>query len=231
MKSDFSRLAKYFDASNEELLRSTDEGVDEKHLSHYENRLGKYLKDPNVKKILDLGCGEGKILKEFASRHPDKEFVGVDLSSSNINLAKEKFQIENVKYFVADVSTSIKSLGEFDLIYSFSLIQYFDTQVSQDLVNNISTILRTKGVLVHMSIPDDVHYFRTLVPEKLNLLIILKIFLKMLLTVNNSKHRIYGRNGFWWSKSLMMDIHKSKYRKTICLPSDSWYRFDFIAEK
>jgi len=231
MKSDFSKLEKYFDASNEKLIRSTDEGEDEMHLSHYENRLSKYLKDPNVKKILDLGCGEGKILKKFASRHPDKEFVGVDLSTSNINLAKEKFQIENIKYFVADVSTSIKSLGEFDLIYSFSLIQYFDTQASQDLANNISTILRAKGVLVHMSIPDDVHYFRALTPEKLNLLIILKIFLKMLLTFNNSKHRKYGINGFWWSKSLMMDIHKSKYRKTTCQTSDSWYRFDFIAEK
>jgi len=231
MKSDFSKLEKYFDASDEKLIRSTDEGVDEMHLSHYENRLGKYLKDPNVKKILDLGCGEGKILKKFASRYPDKEFIGVDLSTSNINLAKEKFQIENVKYFVADVSASVKSLGEFDLIYSFSLIQYFDTQVSLDLANNISTILRAKGALVHMSIPDDVHCFRALTPEKLNLLIILKIFLKMLLTFNNSKHRKYGTNGFWWSKSLMIDIHKSKYRKTKCQSSDSWYRFDFIAEK
>ena len=167
MKSDFSKLEKYFDASDEKLIRSTDEGVDEMHLSHYENRLGKYLKDPNVKKILDLGCGEGKILKKFASRYPD----------------------------------------------------------------NISTILRAKGALVHMSIPDDVHCFRALTPEKLNLLIILKIFLKMLLTFNNSKHRKYGTNGFWWSKSLMIDIHKSKYRKTKCQSSDSWYRFDFIAEK
>ena len=223
MKSDFAKLKEHFNSSSEKLLRSTARDIVEKHLLHYESRLGKYLKDSNVKKILDLGCGEGKILKEFASRYPNKEFVGVDLSSSNINLAKEKFQTENIKYFVADASISLDNLGEFDLIYSFSLIQYFDTRVCQDLANNISSILRTNGVLVHMSIPDDIHYFRSLVPEKLNLLIILKIFLKMLLKVNKYKDHIYGIDGFWWSKSLMLDLHKFKYHKTICLPSDSWY--------
>ena len=75
-------LKKFFDGSNENLLRNTKKNVVKEHLSHYDLRIGEILKKYKVKRILDVGCGEGKVLSSFAKLHPDIDFIGIDISSS-----------------------------------------------------------------------------------------------------------------------------------------------------
>ena len=38
--------------------------------------------------LLDIGCGEGRFLREVSQHYPEKTFVGLDYSTKAINLAK-----------------------------------------------------------------------------------------------------------------------------------------------
>ena len=93
MSDNWKKLENYFNASSEDLIRSTYAGVEKDHIYHYESRMNKLLSDQNIKIILDLGCGDGRILREFALKYPDKKFVGFDLSEKNIEMAKGKGEL------------------------------------------------------------------------------------------------------------------------------------------
>lgn len=96
---DFNALEQHFDASCENLIRSTHEGVLEEHLSHYASRLTEFFLANDVYRVLDIGCGDGKVLQAFAKKYPNVNFVGIDLSQKNITLAREKFSNPNISYY------------------------------------------------------------------------------------------------------------------------------------
>lgn len=224
----FKNLEKFFDASDEGLLRSTHEGVLEEHLSHYTSRLTEFFLTNDVNSVLDFGCGDGRVLDAFAKKYPDTNFVGVDLSPANISLAREKYSSSNVSYYqVAGGVEDISHLGSFDLIFSFSVVQYFDVPSMEILIRQLKDLLNPQGTLVHMSIPDFKHYFRALVSDSASVISFLKSSVRLFLALFD-RNQNYGTNGFWWSRDLLMTLHKKDYKSVCCLSSDSWYRFDLI---
>ena len=225
----FKELEQYFDASDEELLRSQHEDVIDQHLSHYTSRLTEFLIYNKARRVLDFGCGDGRILQAFAKKYPDVSFVGVDLSKENISLARQKYSSSNISYYqvAGGVVNDITNLGSFDLIFSFSVVQYFDAPSMKILVMQLKSLLNPQGALVHMSIPDIRHRFRICVSDSKSFISLLKSSIRLFLTFFD-RDKNYGKNGFWWSSDLLTTIHKEDYKSIRCLSSDSWYRFDLI---
>lgn len=230
MTIDWSLLANHFDASDETLLRSNHSTVVLEHIKHYECRMLRFMQDQMFQRILDIGCGDGKILYEYACKYKDKEFIGIDLSEKNIQVATSKYSLPNVEYRIANAADSLEGIGSVDLIFSFSVIQYFDIASSLKLAENIQSILSDNGCVVHMSIPDDRHIFRSYVPNKVTTISLAKLCLRFLL-LNVLGSRSFGDNGVWWSRS-DLEKHYLKYFSNVnSFSSDSWYRFDLIARK
>lgn len=74
--------------------------------------------------VLDIGCGRGLVSAKLASRFPNSQFVGYDLSTEAISFARENvaaLKLNNVRYEVRDV-TSIAEQDTFDLITAFDAI-------------------------------------------------------------------------------------------------------------
>ena len=225
---DFNKLEKHFDASDEELLRSTHQGVLDEHLSHYTSRLTEFFLVNKVTRVLDFGCGDGKVLQAFAKKYPHVSFVGVDLSEKNISLARDKYSSSNISYHrVSGGVEDISHLGSFDLIFSFSVVQYFDVPSMKILSHQLKGLLNPQGVLVHMSIPDSKHYFRSRVSDSASFISFFKSSLRLFLTLFQ-RDKIFGKNGFWWSRNSLTTMHQEIFKTVRCLSSDSWYRFDLI---
>lgn len=55
-------------------------------------RLLSYVSLPEGAKILDLGCGTGRLLERLASQFPDLTGIGLDLSPEMLRQAREKNQ-------------------------------------------------------------------------------------------------------------------------------------------
>jgi 2-polyprenyl-3-methyl-5-hydroxy-6-metoxy-1,4-benzoquinol methylase len=227
-KQNWKNIELHFDASDENLLRSTHEGVLNEHLTHYNSRLIEFIVKNDIKRVLDFGCGDGKVLYAFALMYPNINFVGVDLSEENINLATEKFSAPNISYHrVVGSVNDLSNLGKFDLIFSFSVVQYFDTQSMSILIKQLIDLLNDDGALVHMSIPNLNHFYRFDIPDTLSFVSFFKASVKLLLH-SFDKNKRFGGNGYWWSKNSLLNAH-NKYFESVCfLSSDSWYRFDLI---
>jgi trans-aconitate 2-methyltransferase len=78
------------------------------------------------KRVLDVGCGDGRITAEIARRLPQGYVVGVDASSNMIDLASQK-KGPNLCFEVAD-ARSLPFNHEFDLVVSFNALHWVHEQ-------------------------------------------------------------------------------------------------------
>ena len=87
------------------------------------------LKLTSSDRVLDVGCGDGRITSEIAGRVPNGCAVGVDASSNMIELASQKIR-PNLYFDVAD-ARALPFSNEFDLVVSFNALHWIH---EQDLV-------------------------------------------------------------------------------------------------
>lgn len=77
-------------------------------------------------RILDIGCGDGKITVQIASLVPEGSIVGIDNSREMINFARKKFPSSrwpNLSFQYGD-ATDLKYANEFDLVVSFACLHW-----------------------------------------------------------------------------------------------------------
>jgi len=83
-----------------------------------------------VDQVLDVGCGDGKITAEIATRLPGGTVVGVDPSQDMIAFASTHFgpgAYPNLRFEVADVRT-LPFRSQFDLVVSFNALHWVPEQ-------------------------------------------------------------------------------------------------------
>jgi len=98
-------------------------------------------------KVLDLGCGNGRVLKVLKSRR--KDYLGIDFSENLISIARKKYPQANFK--TADISKSetFNNLGKFDVCFCVAVLHHFPTRKSQlKLLSNVYKVLKKDGILV-----------------------------------------------------------------------------------
>jgi trans-aconitate 2-methyltransferase len=81
-------------------------------------------------RVLDLGCGDGKITAEIAQRLPRGSVLGVDPSRNMIAFATSNFGPTvqpNLRFEVAD-ARSLPYRSEFDLLVSFNALHWVPDQ-------------------------------------------------------------------------------------------------------
>ena len=79
-----------------------------------------------AERVLDVGCGDGRITAEIARRVPRGSVVGVDASRRMIELAAEKSK-PNLRFEVAD-ARALPFSREFDLVVSFNALHWIHEQ-------------------------------------------------------------------------------------------------------
>ena len=96
-------------------------------------------------RILDVGCGDGKITAEIASRASKGSVVGVDPSRDMISFAQGHFgpaTLPNLRFLVAD-ARSLPFQNEFDLVVSFNALHWIPEQ--QTALSSIHSTLVSRG--------------------------------------------------------------------------------------
>jgi trans-aconitate 2-methyltransferase len=94
-----------------------------------EEQLGRLTLDGG-ERILDVGCGDGKITAEIAARVPRGSVLGVDPSRDMIAFASSRFgppAHANLRFEVADVRR-LPYRDEFDLVVSFNALHWVPEQ-------------------------------------------------------------------------------------------------------
>lgn len=117
------------------------------------------LLPPRVRRVLDLGTGDGRLLALVKSARPEAHGVAIDFSPTMIIAADERFADDPaISVLQYDFAQPLPDLGRFDAVVSSFAIHHVDDERKIGLYQEIHGILEPGGVfcnLEHVSSPTD----------------------------------------------------------------------------
>jgi 2-polyprenyl-3-methyl-5-hydroxy-6-metoxy-1,4-benzoquinol methylase len=111
-------------------------------------------------RVLDLGCGRGRILQTLAALYPRSRFVGMDLSQDAIAYARDgasRAGLDNTEFAAVDLSDFDQTAepGSFDFITTFDAIH--DQAKPLNVLKGIYLALKPEGVYLMQDISGTSH--------------------------------------------------------------------------
>lgn len=121
-----------------------------------ENSEKRYFVEPHIKdlaqfhlyqgkRVLEIGCGMGADAAEFAKH--GAEYVGIDISSESLELARKRFEVFGLEgqFHLLSGTDDLSHLGKFDLVYSCGVLHHYPD--IEKIFDNIHNVLVDGGEL------------------------------------------------------------------------------------
>ena len=105
--------------------------------------------------LLDIGCGEGRFLREVSQHYPEKTFVGLDYSTRAISLSK---LINPELHFIHMDIIKEETDEKYDLLTLIEVFEHIPLETAEQFVQSLSKALNKDGALL-LTVP---HKNRTL---------------------------------------------------------------------
>ena len=106
---------------------------------------------PDLKHILDLGSGAGRLLDLVKAARPKAKFVAVDFSSTMLEALRKQFgSDQSVTIVEHDLSGTLPELGEFDAVVSCFAIHHLVHERKRELYREVFDLLVPGGVFCNL---------------------------------------------------------------------------------
>ena len=107
-----------------------------------------------VRRILDLGCGDGRLISVvLAVREEVSEAIGLDSSPPMLELARGAFSEDHrVTISAHDLGEPLPALGAFDVVMSGFAIHHLTDERKRSLLDEVLALLRPGGVFVNLEV-------------------------------------------------------------------------------
>jgi ubiquinone/menaquinone biosynthesis C-methylase UbiE len=107
-------------------------------------RLLEYVELPERPNVLDLGCGTGRLLNRLASKFPNLQGTGLDLSTQMLRQARQRNQHHPRLVFVRGYAESLPfANNQFDAV--FNTISFLHYANPETVFAEVSRILCDRG--------------------------------------------------------------------------------------
>ena len=99
-------------------------------------------------RVLDAGCGSGRVTEQLAERIPDGHVIALDGSPSMIEAARERLAPfgDRIEYVVADLGAPLPIEGDVDAVLSTATFHWVPDHDA--LIANLAAVTRAGGWLV-----------------------------------------------------------------------------------
>ncbi|MDQ6724010.1 MAG: class I SAM-dependent methyltransferase [Thermoproteota archaeon] len=135
------------------------------HRSEGENVLFDHISN-DMTRVLDLGTGDGRLLKLLKSQKPNINAIAIDVSPFMLDSVKRNFTHDsNMQVIEHDLDNSLPNIGYFDAVISSFAIHHLSNERKHSLYKEIYDILNPEGIfcnLDNVSSPSEIHHIRFL---------------------------------------------------------------------
>jgi ubiquinone/menaquinone biosynthesis C-methylase UbiE len=105
----------------------------------------------NTKRVLDLGTGDGRLIRLIKMNRPDIDAVAIDVSPTMLKSAREHFANDpRVKIMEHNLAQALPDLGYFDAIVSSFAIHHLKHERKHELYEEIYDILNPTGIFCNL---------------------------------------------------------------------------------
>ena len=106
---------------------------------------------PGVRRILDLGTGDGRLLHLVRSEYPRTDAVAIDFSPTMLEAARQRFAAdERIQVVEHDMDSPLPALGKFDAVISSFAIHHLIHERKRALYAEIFGLLSPGGVFCNL---------------------------------------------------------------------------------
>lgn len=129
-------------------LGSVHDYLDPAHLAAIARLRGIDIRKPDNLRILEIGCGDGAQVLEYARRYKDCAITAIDISPQHIARARDTSKRQNLKIeFICDDFENVKCApASFDLIIAHGIYSYLDDSQAHKLLLWCKDALAEQGV-------------------------------------------------------------------------------------
>ena len=121
---------------------------------------------PHAQRILDLGCGDGRLLHLLTLDRPEATGVALDFSPTMLAAAHTRFQdTPSIQIVDHDLDEPLPDLGRFDVVVSGFAIHHCPDERKRALYREIYALLEPGGIfcnLEHVASPTEALHARFL---------------------------------------------------------------------
>jgi ubiquinone/menaquinone biosynthesis C-methylase UbiE len=120
------------------------------HRTEGESALFEFIPQ-TTRRVLDLGTGDGRLLRLARQQHPDTEAVALDFSPAMLEAAGKRFAGESsVNVIAHNLDDPLPALGNFDAIISSFAIHHLVHERKRTLYAEIYALLNPGGVFCNL---------------------------------------------------------------------------------
>lgn len=101
----------------------------------------------NGDKILDFGCGNGRLLEILKNK--EIKYFGVDVSQKLIDIAKQKYQGEEIEFQkISGLESLPLSDNFFNKVISISVFHHFPKKYAEEMAKELYRITKPEGIVM-----------------------------------------------------------------------------------
>lgn len=166
MKLENKDVANYYDSFKHHQSKL---GIHVRHRTIFKNLKKQGLKTNS--NVLEIGCGIGTVSNLILSYLKEGQFVGVDISTESIEIAKNlNKKFKNSEFIVSDMG-GFKHELKFDFVVLPDVIEHIPVEDHRALFKTISELSHT-GTVILINIPEPytLDWTRRNTPEKLQII-------------------------------------------------------------
>jgi len=225
MNQDYRLIKQHFDMASENEQRGN---TTEAGMVAYATYLLERIQPPSDAALLEIGCGDGLPMRKLRELRPDLNIDGIDLSTTLSKAAK----VNNPNSLIIEGNVLEIDLPNrrYDVIYSFSFMQYIRFHDILKLHKRLVPLLQHGGRIVHCSIPDRRLKAVYQAEDQFRKHLWHGWWRTPLLCAWQSIFNgdRYGEGGFWHDPQSIVKL-LDPFGSVEVLPGDIYYRFDLNA--
>lgn len=208
---------KYFEKAGDAEQRGASDPL---ALQRYADDICKYLGQCQGKKVLDIGCGDGKTM-QLVAQETGAQVIGVDFAYPLLaRCGGDRVCADAVHLPFKDKT--------FDIVYSFSFLQYFSLKSYKSLMAALSRVLKIGGKIYHLSVPDRRHFWKH---DRFPRCFISRRPWRSPLRFLRFDYQLSIDGSYWWNRKRIL-VGLPRALRAECFQSDEcWYRMNVVYEK